>query len=64
MFNLQLKYKKDMKMKGSSAYQTLNTDDNLTLKCAQKINKLVSKVSDLCPWSIEEHMDGIFTFAR
>uniref|UniRef100_A0A673MVR9 Nebulin-related-anchoring protein-like n=1 Tax=Sinocyclocheilus rhinocerous TaxID=307959 RepID=A0A673MVR9_9TELE len=40
-----LKYKKDLnKMKGSSAYHTLNTDDNLTLKCACKINKLVSKV--------------------
>uniref|UniRef100_A0A671KPX3 Nebulin-related-anchoring protein-like n=1 Tax=Sinocyclocheilus anshuiensis TaxID=1608454 RepID=A0A671KPX3_9TELE len=40
-----LKYKKDLnKMKGSSAYHTLNTDDNLTLKCACKINKLVSEV--------------------
>uniref|UniRef100_A0A8C2A690 Nebulin-related anchoring protein n=1 Tax=Cyprinus carpio TaxID=7962 RepID=A0A8C2A690_CYPCA len=40
-----LKYKKDLnKMKGSSAYHTLNTDDNLTLKCASKINKLVSEV--------------------
>ncbi|XP_050980766.1 nebulin-related-anchoring protein isoform X2 [Labeo rohita] len=40
-----LKYKKDLnKMKGSSAYHTLNTDDNLTLKCARKINKLVSEV--------------------
>uniref|UniRef100_A0A8C1GYF2 Nebulin-related anchoring protein n=1 Tax=Cyprinus carpio TaxID=7962 RepID=A0A8C1GYF2_CYPCA len=39
-----LKYKKDLnKMKGSSAYHTLNTDDNLTLKCASKINKLVSE---------------------
>uniref|UniRef100_A0A8C2FJI2 Nebulin-related anchoring protein n=1 Tax=Cyprinus carpio TaxID=7962 RepID=A0A8C2FJI2_CYPCA len=41
----KLKYKKDLnKMKGSSAYHTLNTDDNLTLKCASKINKLVSEV--------------------
>ncbi|XP_016335644.1 nebulin-related-anchoring protein-like isoform X1 [Sinocyclocheilus anshuiensis] len=40
-----LKYKKDLnKMKGSSAYQTLNTDDNLTLNCARKTNKLVSGV--------------------
>ncbi|XP_052427609.1 nebulin-related-anchoring protein-like [Carassius gibelio] len=40
-----LKYKKDLnKMKGSSAYHTLNTDDNLTLNCARKINKLVSEV--------------------
>ncbi|KAK2876323.1 hypothetical protein Q8A67_020419 [Cirrhinus molitorella] len=40
-----LKYKKDLnKMKGSSAYHTMNTDDNLTLKCARKINKLVSEV--------------------
>uniref|UniRef100_A0A673IN16 Nebulin-related-anchoring protein-like n=1 Tax=Sinocyclocheilus rhinocerous TaxID=307959 RepID=A0A673IN16_9TELE len=38
-----LKYKKDLnKMKGSSAYHTLNTDDNLTLYCARKTNKLVS----------------------
>lgn len=40
-----LKYKKDLKkMKGSSAYHTLNTEDNLTLKSARKINKLMSEV--------------------
>uniref|UniRef100_A0A4W4EJT3 LIM zinc-binding domain-containing protein n=1 Tax=Electrophorus electricus TaxID=8005 RepID=A0A4W4EJT3_ELEEL len=40
-----LKYKKDLnKMKGSSAYHSLNPDDNLTLKNARKINKLVSEV--------------------
>uniref|UniRef100_A0A4W4EJZ7 LIM zinc-binding domain-containing protein n=1 Tax=Electrophorus electricus TaxID=8005 RepID=A0A4W4EJZ7_ELEEL len=39
-----LKYKKDLnKMKGSSAYHSLNPDDNLTLKNARKINKLVSE---------------------
>uniref|UniRef100_W5L5P0 Nebulin-related anchoring protein n=1 Tax=Astyanax mexicanus TaxID=7994 RepID=W5L5P0_ASTMX len=39
-----LKYKKDLnKMKGSSAYHSLTTDDNLTLKNACKINKLVSE---------------------
>lgn len=76
MFNLQLKYKKDFnKMKGSSAYNTLNTDDNLSLNCASKINKLVSGVSDLCHWSIayiryrrEAHLcrikEGYFNFKR
>ncbi|XP_051522836.1 nebulin-related-anchoring protein isoform X2 [Myxocyprinus asiaticus] len=40
-----LKYKKDLnKMKGSSAYHTVNPDDNLTLKSARKINKIVSEV--------------------
>lgn len=46
-FNLQLKYKKDLnKMKGSaSAYHCLTPDDNLALKNACKINKLVSEVN-------------------
>ncbi|KAK7122489.1 hypothetical protein R3I94_019565 [Phoxinus phoxinus] len=40
-----LKYKKDLKkMKGSSAYHTLNTEDNLTLMSSRKINKLMSEV--------------------
>uniref|UniRef100_A0A672MEM2 SH3 domain-containing protein n=1 Tax=Sinocyclocheilus grahami TaxID=75366 RepID=A0A672MEM2_SINGR len=52
-----LKYKKDLnKMKGSSAYHTLNTDDNLTLKCACKINKLVSK--NKYKESYTNHMKG------
>uniref|UniRef100_A0A671KWH0 Nebulin-related-anchoring protein-like n=1 Tax=Sinocyclocheilus anshuiensis TaxID=1608454 RepID=A0A671KWH0_9TELE len=52
-----LKYKKDLnKMKGSSAYHTLNTDDNLTLKCACKINKLVSE--NKYKESYTNHMKG------
>ncbi|XP_051959174.1 nebulin-related-anchoring protein isoform X2 [Xyrauchen texanus] len=40
-----LKYKKDLNMmKGSSAYHAVNPDDNLTLKSARKINKLMSEV--------------------
>ncbi|KAF7204368.1 nebulin-related-anchoring protein isoform X2 [Nothobranchius furzeri] len=40
-----LKYKKDLnKMKGTSHFHSLATEDNLTLKNAQKINKIVSKV--------------------
>lgn len=64
IFNLQLKYKKDLrKMKGSSAYQTLNTEDNLTLKSARKINKLMSEVRDICNLMLRrgtgEQMEGI-----
>lgn len=42
----QLKYRKDLnKMKGTSHFHSLTSEDNLTLKNAQKINKLVSEVS-------------------
>ncbi|KAG9338351.1 hypothetical protein JZ751_025910 [Albula glossodonta] len=41
----ELKYKKDLsKMKGSAHYHTITTEDNLALKSARKINKLVSEV--------------------
>lgn len=47
---LQLKYKKDLnKMKGTSHFHSLTSEDNLTLKNARKINKLVSEVSFLFP---------------
>uniref|UniRef100_A0A3Q3MRM6 Nebulin-related anchoring protein n=1 Tax=Mastacembelus armatus TaxID=205130 RepID=A0A3Q3MRM6_9TELE len=40
-----LKYRKDLnKMKGTSRFHSLTSEDNLTLKNAQKINKLVSEV--------------------
>uniref|UniRef100_A0A668ADI7 Nebulin-related anchoring protein n=1 Tax=Myripristis murdjan TaxID=586833 RepID=A0A668ADI7_9TELE len=40
-----LKYKKDLnKMKGTSHFHSLTSEDNLTLKNARKINKLVSEV--------------------
>ncbi|XP_061822685.2 nebulin-related-anchoring protein isoform X1 [Nerophis lumbriciformis] len=40
-----LKYRKDLnKMKGSSHYHSLTSEDNLALKNARKINKLVSEV--------------------
>uniref|UniRef100_A0A7N8YMT2 Nebulin-related anchoring protein n=1 Tax=Mastacembelus armatus TaxID=205130 RepID=A0A7N8YMT2_9TELE len=39
-----LKYRKDLnKMKGTSRFHSLTSEDNLTLKNAQKINKLVSE---------------------
>lgn len=45
---LQLKYKKDLnKMKGMSHFHSLTTEDNLILKNAQKINKIVSEVRSL-----------------
>ena len=41
----QLKYKKDLrKMKGSSHFHSLTAEDNLALKNARKINKIVSEV--------------------
>ncbi|KAI1887208.1 hypothetical protein AGOR_G00203780 [Albula goreensis] len=44
-----LKYKKDLsKMKGSAHYHTITTEDNLALKSARKINKLVSEASSAC----------------
>lgn len=47
---LQLKYKKDLnKMKGTSHFHSLTSEDNLTLKNARKINKIVSEVSFLFP---------------
>uniref|UniRef100_A0A8C9VEP4 Nebulin-related anchoring protein n=1 Tax=Scleropages formosus TaxID=113540 RepID=A0A8C9VEP4_SCLFO len=40
-----LKYKKDLsKVKGSALYHTMTTEDNLALKSARKVNKLVSEV--------------------
>ncbi|XP_054625276.1 nebulin-related-anchoring protein isoform X2 [Dunckerocampus dactyliophorus] len=40
-----LKYRKDLnKMKGTSHYHSLTSEDNLALKNARKINKLVSEV--------------------
>ncbi|XP_073345124.1 nebulin-related-anchoring protein isoform X2 [Pagrus major] len=40
-----LKYKKDLgKMKGTSHFHSLTSEDNLALKNARKINKLVSEV--------------------
>uniref|UniRef100_A0A8C5HIM0 LIM zinc-binding domain-containing protein n=1 Tax=Gouania willdenowi TaxID=441366 RepID=A0A8C5HIM0_GOUWI len=40
-----LNYKKDLnKMKGTSHFHSLTSEDNLTLKNARKINKLVSEV--------------------
>nr|XP_057917669.1 nebulin-related-anchoring protein isoform X2 [Doryrhamphus excisus] len=40
-----LKYRKDLnKMKGTSHYHSLTSEENLTLKNARKINKLVSEV--------------------
>eukprot|EP00066_Takifugu_rubripes_P015396 XP_011604662.1 PREDICTED: nebulin-related-anchoring protein isoform X3 [Takifugu rubripes] len=40
-----LKYKKDLnKMKGTSHFHSLTSEDNLTLKNARKINKIVSEV--------------------
>ncbi|XP_067100527.1 nebulin-related-anchoring protein [Osmerus mordax] len=40
-----LKYKKDLrKMKGSSHFHSLTSEDNLALKNARKINKIVSEV--------------------
>lgn len=43
--SLQLKYKKDLnRMKGTSHFHNLTTEDNLTLKNAKKINKIVSEV--------------------
>ncbi|XP_017293968.1 nebulin-related-anchoring protein [Kryptolebias marmoratus] len=40
-----LKYRKDLnKMKGTTHYHSLSTEDNLSLKNAQKINKIVSEV--------------------
>lgn len=42
---LQLKYKKDLnKMKGTSHFHSLTSEDNLSLKNARKINKIVSEV--------------------
>uniref|UniRef100_A0A8C9TMW2 Nebulin-related anchoring protein n=1 Tax=Scleropages formosus TaxID=113540 RepID=A0A8C9TMW2_SCLFO len=39
-----LKYKKDLsKVKGSALYHTMTTEDNLALKSARKVNKLVSE---------------------
>lgn len=47
---LQLKYKKDLnKMKGTSHFHSLTSEDNLTLKNARKINKIISEVSLLFP---------------
>lgn len=46
LIRLQLKYKKDLsKMKGTSHFHSLTSEDNLALKNARKINKLVSEVS-------------------
>ncbi|XP_047466049.1 nebulin-related-anchoring protein isoform X2 [Mugil cephalus] len=40
-----LKYKKDLnKMKGTSHYHSLTSEDNLAMKNARKINKMVSEV--------------------
>ncbi|XP_069835866.1 nebulin-related-anchoring protein isoform X2 [Dendropsophus ebraccatus] len=40
-----IKYKKDLsKMRGAAQYHTLAAEDNLTLKQAQNVNKLVSEV--------------------
>nr|XP_046233672.1 nebulin-related-anchoring protein isoform X3 [Scatophagus argus] len=40
-----LKYRKDLnKMKGTSHFHSLTSEDNLTLKNARKINKIVSEV--------------------
>ncbi|MEE6486836.1 hypothetical protein FKM82_014715 [Ascaphus truei] len=40
-----IKYKKDyLKMKGAAHYNSLATEDNLSLKQAQSVNKLVSEV--------------------
>lgn len=42
---LQLKYRKGLnKMNATTRFHTLSTEDNLSLKNAQKINKLVSEV--------------------
>lgn len=44
---LQLKYKKDLdKMKGTSHFHSLTSEDNVALMNARKINKFVSEVSD------------------
>ena len=41
----QLKYRKDQKkMRGTSHYTSLTSEDNLALKNARKISKLVSEV--------------------
>lgn len=45
-FSSQLKYRKDLnKMKGSSHFHSLTSEDNLALMNARRINKLVSEVS-------------------
>lgn len=45
---LQLKYRKDLsKMKGTSHFHSLTSEDNLALKNARKINKIVSEVGEL-----------------
>lgn len=47
---VQLKYKKDLnKMKGTSHFHSLTSEDNLALKNARKINKIISEVSLLFP---------------
>lgn len=47
-FPLQLKYRKDLnKMKGTSHFHSLTSEDNLALKNARKINKIVSEVGGL-----------------
>jgi hypothetical protein len=44
----QLKYRKDQKkMKGTSHFTSLTSEDNLALKNARKISKLVSEVRSL-----------------
>ncbi|KAM8923754.1 nebulin-related-anchoring protein isoform 2-T2 [Pelodytes ibericus] len=51
-----IKYKKDLsKMKGAAHYHTLSTDENLSLKQAQNVNKLVSEVEYKKEW---EHSKG------
>lgn len=47
-FPSQLKYRKDLsKMKGTSHFHSLTSEDNLALKNARKINKIVSEVGEL-----------------
>lgn len=54
----QLKYKKDLnKMKGTSHFHSLTSEDNLTLKNARKINKLISEVS-LCRLEVGDRSQG------
>lgn len=43
--SFQIKYKKDLsKMKGAAHFHSLTAEDNLVLKQAQSVNKLVSEV--------------------
>lgn len=43
--SFQIKYKKDLsKMKGAAHFHSLTAEDNLSLKQAQSVNKLVSEV--------------------